>query len=110
MWKAGRQLSRIGAAGKVQRQSATLRAYHQAGEFDDALSAGGSGTGHGSQLAGVAQPVLPSDDAPGTEDSEGSDGPPLSHSFVLDVARGTRLRAVQKFGSHAGEPGHPDGV
>ena len=58
----------------------------------------------------MAQSVPPSDDAPRTEDSEGGDGPPISHSFVLDVARGTRLRAVQKFGSHAGQPGHPDGV
>ena len=58
----------------------------------------------------MAQPVLPSDDAQGTEDSESGDGTPTGDPFVLDVARGTRLRAAEKFGSHAGQLGTGDGV
>jgi hypothetical protein len=60
--------------------------------------------------AGVAQPVLPSGDAPETEDGESGDGAPTGNSFVLDVARGTGLRAAEEFGSHAGQPGTGDGV
>ena len=40
----------------------------------------------------------------------GPEGAPTRHSFVLDVASRFELRAAQKFGSHAGEPGHRDGV
>ena len=61
--QAGGQLSGAGAVGRVERKPATAGAYHQAGEFDDALSAGGSGAGHGAQRARVAQQVLPPDAA-----------------------------------------------
>ena len=71
---------------------------------------GRGGSGHGSESAGVAQPVLPSDDAQGPEDSESGDGPSTGDPLVLDVARGTRLRAAEKFGSHAGQLGSGDGV
>src|ERR1700757_2972847 len=99
-----------GAAREVQWQSPTLGSHHQARKFDVALSVGGSGPGHRAQLAGVAQSKLPSDDAPGTEDGKGGNGSPTRPSFVLDVASKVELRATQKFGSHAGEPGNRDGV
>src|ERR1700746_1054804 len=100
----------MSATGKIQWESAATRTHHQTGEFDVALPAGGGGPGHGAQLAGVAQPVLPSDDASGTENSKSGQGPPFSHSFVLDVSRGTGLPAAEKFGSYAGQPGSGDGV
>src|SRR5208282_1720130 len=81
VWKAGGELSRTCAAGKVQRESAAAGAHHQAGEFDGALSAGGSSPGDGAEFAGVAQSVLP------------SDGAPLGGSFVLYVASGLGLSA-----------------
>ena len=50
------ELFGVGAAGKIERQSATLGSHHQTGKFDVALSAGGSGAGHGAQCAGMAEP------------------------------------------------------
>jgi hypothetical protein len=108
--KAGCELSRTGAAGKVQWESAAAGAHYQAGEFDGALSAGGSSSGDRAEFAGVAQSVLPSDGAPRTEDGESGDGAPLGDPFVLDVAPGLGLSAVDKFGSHAGQPGNRDAV
>jgi transposase len=75
-----------------------------------ALLAGGSGAGHGAQPSGMAQQVLPPDDAPGTEDRQGRHGPQAGGSSVLDDAPGMGLSAVVKFGSHAGQPGNRHGV
>jgi transposase len=41
--------------GRFQRQSATAGPYHQAGQFDIAFPAGGSGASDGARPAGVAQ-------------------------------------------------------
>jgi hypothetical protein len=41
---------------------------------------------------------------------KGSHGAETRGSSVLDVAQGMGLRAVEKFGSHAGQPGHRHGV
>jgi Transposase IS116/IS110/IS902 family len=60
-------------------------------KFDVAFSASGSGSGYGTELAGVAQSVLPSGHAPRTEDSEGGDSPSPRDTFVLDVAGATGL-------------------
>ena len=89
--QAGGELSGTGAAGRLQRQSATARTHHQAGEFDLAFLAGGSGAGHGAQPAGVAQQVLSPGDATRTEDRQGRDGAETRRSSVLDVAQGMGL-------------------
>ena len=91
--QAGGELSGPGAVGGVQRPSAAAGAYHQAGEFDVAFFAGGSGTGDGAQPAGVAQQVSPPDAAARTQNRKGSDGPQASGSTVLDVASGMGLRS-----------------
>src|SRR5207244_7372287 len=44
VWEADCELSRTGAAGKVQRKSETAGSHHQTREFDGALFAGGGGT------------------------------------------------------------------
>ncbi len=74
VWQAGGQLSRSGSDGRLQRESKTAGAHHQARKFDLALLAGGSGAGHGAQSSGMAQPILSPDDAAGTEDRQGRDG------------------------------------
>ena len=74
--EASGELSRIGAAGKVQRESATAGPHHQTRKFAVALPAGGSGPSHGAEPARMAQPVFPSAHAAGTEDSESGDGAP----------------------------------
>jgi hypothetical protein len=94
--QAGGELSGIGAAGRVERESATAGAYHQAGQFDASLPAGGSGAGDGAQLAGVAQSVLSPGDATRTEDCQSRDGSQAGGSSVLDVAKGMGLRAGEK--------------
>jgi transposase len=86
-----RELSGTGPSRRIQRQSATAGAYHQTGQFDAALFAGGSGAGHSAQRARVAQPVLPPGDATRTEDCQSSDGSPTGGSSVLDDAPGMGL-------------------
>ena len=63
--QCGKQIAayRLGAVGKIQRESAAPGAHHQTGEFDRAFLAGGSGAGHSTQSAGMAQQVYPPDDA-----------------------------------------------
>ena len=58
------QLCRTGAAGEVERESATARTYHEAGKLHVALLAGGSGPSHSPQHPGMAQPIFPSEDLP----------------------------------------------
>jgi len=69
-----------------------------------------SGAGYGTQPPGMAEQVCPADDAARTQDREGGDGTKIGRYAVLDVAQGMQLRAVKKFGSHAGRLGHRDGV
>src|SRR4051794_11416054 len=52
--EASGELSRIGAAGKVQRESATTRSHHQTRKFAVALPAGGSGPSYGAEPARLA--------------------------------------------------------
>src|SRR5213080_2012418 len=74
VWEADCELSRTGAAGKVQRKSETAGSHHQTREFDGALFAGGGGTGHSAQSSRVAQEVRPAHDAARAQDRQGSDG------------------------------------
>ena len=62
--------------GRFQWEPATAGAHHQTRKFDDALLAGGSGAGDGTQRARVAQQISPPDDAARAEDRQGRDGPP----------------------------------
>jgi hypothetical protein len=89
--QAGGQLSGAGTVGRLQRQSETARAHHQAGEFDIAFLAGGSGAGDRAQCAGMAQSVRSPGAAAGTEDRQGCDGAETGGSPVLDVAPGMEL-------------------
>src|SRR5258708_12989420 len=59
VWQADRELSGTGAAGGLERDSATTGAYHQTGEFNVALLDGGSGPAHSSQPSEMAQHVFP---------------------------------------------------
>ena len=96
MWETDCELSGTGAAGKIQRESAAFRSHHETRKFDVAFSAGRGGSGHGAQAAGVAQSILPSDDASRAEDGKGGDVPPTRHSVVLDVASKFALRVSSK--------------
>src|SRR6266550_3840196 len=104
------ELSRTGAAGKVQRKSETAGSHHQTREFDGALFAGGGGTGHSAQSSRVAQEVRPAHDAARAQDRQGSDGAETGRCSLLDVAQGMELRAVKKFGSQGRKSGSHAGV
>jgi hypothetical protein len=52
----------------------------------------------------------PPGDATGTEDRQDRHGAQTGRSDVVDDAQGMGLRAVEKFGSHAGHLGPGDGV
>ena len=54
--------------------------------------------------------ATPSRHAEWAKDRQSSDGAEAGSASVLDVASGLRLRPMPKLGSHAGEPGNPDGV
>src|SRR5207245_9259329 len=82
--------------GEAKRQSSTAWPYHQTRQLPLALLVGGSGPGDGAQRSAMAEQVPPCDDAPGTEDRQGSDGAPTGSSDVLDDAQGMELRAVEK--------------
>ena len=96
VWQADRKLSGTGTAGGLKRESATAGPYHQTRQLPLALLVGGSGPGDGAQRSAMAEQVPPCDDAPGTEDRQGSDGAPTGSSDVLDDAQGMELRAVEK--------------
>src|SRR6266852_2781574 len=110
VWETDCELSRTGATGKVQRKSETAGSHHQTREFDGALFAGGGGAGHRAQSSRVAQKVRSPHDAARVQDRQGSDGTETGRRYLLDVAQGMELRAVKKFGSHAGQLGTGDGV
>src|SRR6266478_2202673 len=73
--QADRELSGTGAAGGLERESATAGPYHQTRQLSVALLAGGSGPGDGAQRSRMAEQVPPSDDATGPEDRQDRDGP-----------------------------------
>jgi hypothetical protein len=85
-----------GLAAAGQKVRVGMEASGQTGEFYDALPAGGSGPGDGTQRARVAQQVSAPDDAAGAENRQGSDGPQAGGSSVLDVAARVELRAVEQ--------------
>ena len=92
--QADYQLSGTGAVRRIQRKSTTAGTYHEAGEFDLAFPAGGSGAGHGAQSSRMAQQVFPPADAAGTQDRQGSHGTAIGGLSVLDDAPGMGLSAV----------------
>src|SRR5258708_29682996 len=110
VWQADRELSGTGAAGGLERESATTGAYHQTGEFNVALLDGGSGPGHSSQPSGMAQQVFPLDDAPGPEDRQGCDGRRLAIRLYWMWRKGWDYEQVKKFGSHPAKLRTGDGV
>src|SRR6267378_2347821 len=63
--QADRELSGTGAAGGLERESATAGPYHQTRQLSVALLAGGSGPGDGAQRSRMAEQVPPSYDATG---------------------------------------------
>ena len=94
--QANRQLCGAGSVGRIQRRSPPTRTHQQTRQLTVALSAGGSGPGHGAQPPAVAQQVLPPLHAPRTKDREGSDGSKAGGASVLDVAPRLGLRSVRK--------------
>src|SRR6266536_2189762 len=94
LWQAGGELSRSGPFRGIQRKPQAGGSHHEAGQFDVALSAGGSGAGHGAQCSGMAQPVLSPDASARKENRESGDGAQTGGSLVLHVAPGAGLRAV----------------
>ena len=55
VWQADRRLLGVSALRGLERESAATGAYHQTGEFDVALLAGGSGPSYSTQPSGMAQ-------------------------------------------------------
>src|SRR6266850_1490649 len=74
VWQADRELSGTGAAGRLERESATTGTYHETRELSITFPAGGSGASDGAQPSGMAEQVCPLDDAARTENPQGGRG------------------------------------
>ena len=85
-------------------------AYHQAGEFDIAFFAGGSGAGDGAQPAGVAQQVSPLMMRRGRKVAKVAMARKLAVRLYWMMRQGWDYQQWVKFGSHAGQPGHRHGA
>src|SRR5437870_10072535 len=91
VWQADRELSGTGAAGRLERESATTRPYHETRELSITFSAGGSGASDGAQPSGMAQQVCPPDHAARTENRQSGYGAKTGGSPLLDDAPGMGL-------------------
>src|SRR4029077_11061333 len=67
VWQADRELSGAGAAGRLERESATTRPHHETRKLSITFPAGGSGASDGAQSSRMAQQVCPPDAAAATE-------------------------------------------
>jgi hypothetical protein len=94
--QAGGELPGTRAAGKIQRESTAIGSHHETGEFDVALSSGGSGTSYCAQRSQLAEQIFSFADAPRPKNRQGGDGPAIGDLLVLDVAPATGLRAVSQ--------------
>src|SRR6266542_21402 len=74
VWQADRQLSGVGAAREIERESAPAGTYHETRQLAAAFPAGGGSASNSAEPPGMAEQVLPPDDAAGQEDREGRDG------------------------------------
>src|SRR6266536_2924394 len=87
MWQADRQLSGAGTVGEIEWGSPPAGTYHETREHTAAFPAGGGSASDGAEPPGMAEQVLPPDDAARTENREGRDGTKTGGSFVLDDAQ-----------------------
>src|SRR5439155_19824378 len=83
MWQADRQLSGAGAAGEIEWESAPAGTYHETREHTAAFPAGGGRASDGAEPAGMAESVLPPDDAAGEEECSGLYGAETGRSLGL---------------------------
>jgi hypothetical protein len=81
---------------KSSGESATAGAYHETRELSAAFPAGRSGASDGAQPPGLAEQVLPPDDAARTEDRQGRHGAKTGGPIVLDATQGGPWLVEQK--------------
>jgi hypothetical protein len=100
---AGEQLSGAGSAHGTLGRACAERADQQAGEFGNALVAGGSRAYGGTERSGTAAGVSAVEVPPRESDCQSGGGAPLGREVVLDAAQSGRLRRTDGAGgSHAG--------
>jgi len=109
VWQADRELSGTGAAGGLERESATDGTYHETRELSITLPAGGSGASNGAQPSGMAQQVCPPDDA-ARKIAKVAMARKLAVRLYWMMRKQWNYEQLKKFGSHAGQPGNRDGV
>jgi hypothetical protein len=93
------------ALGGIQRGAATTGAHQQARQRTAALSSRGSSTSCGAKRCRLATTVPALGDASPTTDRQGSDGAQLAVRLFWMWRSECDYAQVQKFGSHAGQPG-----
>ena len=85
-------------------------ARFQAGEFDLALLAGGSGPARSAQHSAMAQSVFPPDDATWQKKAKVAMSRRLAVRLCWMMRKKWDYQQVVKFGSHAEQPGNRRGV
>ncbi len=96
VWQASGKLPGASAVGEIERESTPSGTYHETREHTAAFPAGGGSASDSAEPTGMAEQVLPPDDAARTENREGRDGTKAGGSFVLDDAQAMGLRAIDK--------------
>ena len=110
VWQADRRLLGVSAVGGLEWQSAATGAYHQTGEFDVALLARGSGSGHSSQPSGMARKYFHLMMRRGRKIAKVAMARRLAIRLYWMWRKGWDYEQVKKFGSHAGTLGTGRGV
>src|SRR3982075_3432013 len=92
------ELSRTESEGTLQRRQAANEHDQQAGQYHDALVAGGSGADGGAVRSRTAASVSAIEVSPGRERGQSGHRAQTGREVVLDAARHSLVRAA---GSHA---------
>lgn len=111
VWEANRELSGTGAVGGLERQPTSTGAYHQTRELSIALPAGGSSP----QVTVRSVPEWRSKYfhlamRRGRKIAKVAMARRLAIRLFWMWRQGWDYEQVKQFGSHAGQPGHRDGV
>ena len=107
LWQADRELCGIGADGRIQRGSSTAGSHQQTGEFFAAILAGGSGASHGARDPDWRRKFMHL----AMRRERGIAKVAMARKLAVRLYWMWRkewdYEEVNRFGSHAGQPGNP---
>ena len=108
--EADRGVFGVSTLGGLKRKSATTGPYHEAREFDIALLAGGSGPSYTRSIPEWRNKYVHLTMRRGRKIAKVAMARRLAIALYWMWRKGWDYEQLRKFGSHAGQPGHRDGV